>query len=130
MNILGSGIFLYSLVMFFVKLALFLLYHRLFAISSGTRIAIYFGITLNGLFYLGSCIVPIILCIPRRNESWTSEIYEKRCYNSEVMGDILGIFGLVSDIYIFILPLPVIFRLQMSLKKKLGITAVFLTGLM
>ena len=116
--------------MFFARLALFLLYHRLFALNRWTRIAIYFGIALNGLFYLASCIALIILCIPRRGESWTSTSYATRCYHAEAMGDVQGIFGLISDIYIFILPLPVLYRLHMSLKKKLGITAVFLTGLM
>ena len=126
----GSGVILYSLVMFFAKLALFLFYHRIFALSRRTRIAIYLGITLNGLFYLASCIGIIVLCVPRRSESWTSMTFATRCHHSVAMGDIQGIFGLVSDLYIFILPLPVLFRLQMSLKKKLGITAVFLTGLM
>ena len=116
--------------MFFAKLSLFLLYHRLFAVNRWTRIAIYFGVILNGLFYLASCIALIILCIPRRSESWTSPTYAARCYHAEAMGDVQGIFGLLSDIYIFILPLPVLFKLQMSLRKKLGITAVFLTGLM
>lgn len=116
--------------MFFAKLALFLMYYRIFALNRWTRIAIYFGIILNGLFYFASCIGLIILCIPRRSESWTSMTYATRCYHAEAMGDVQGIFGLVSDLYIFILPLPVLFRLQMSLKKKLGITAVFLTGLM
>ncbi|KAF6235751.1 hypothetical protein HO173_005946 [Letharia columbiana] len=128
-QVLGSGAILYSLNMFFAKLALFLLYHRLFALNRWTRIAIYFGVALNGLFYLASCITLVILCIPRQRENWASPTYAARCYRAEVTGVIQGIFGLLSDIYIFILPLPVLFRLQMSLKKKLGITAVFFTGL-
>ena len=130
MQVLGSGTILYSLTMFFAKLALFLLYYRIFALNRWTKIAIYFGVILTGLFYLTSSIVVIVLCIPRRNESWTSMTYVTRCDRAEVMGDVQGIFGLVSDLYIFILPLPVLFRLQMSLKKKLGITAIFLTGFM
>ena len=41
-----------------------------------------------------------------------------------------GIYGLISDLYIFILPLPVLWGLQMSLRKKIAITAIFLAGLM
>ncbi|KAL2050957.1 hypothetical protein ABVK25_008856 [Lepraria finkii] len=114
--------------MFFAKLALFILYYRIFALNRWTKIAIYSGIILTGLFYLASSIALIVLCIPRRNESWTSMTNVTRCERAEVMGDVQGIFGLASDLYIFILPLPVLFRLQMSLKKKLGITAIFLTG--
>jgi len=129
-QILGSGAILYSLTMFFAKLALFLLYYRIFARNRWTRIAIYLGIAFNGLFYLASCVALIVLCVPRRGESWTSIGYATRCTHAEAMGDVQGIFGLISDLYIFILPLPVLFSLQMTLRKKLGITAVFLTGLM
>ena len=130
MDILGSGTILYSLVMFFAKLALFLLYYWLFSVNRRTMIAIYCGIFVNGLFYLGSCIVLIVLCIPRRNESWISLSYGTRCYKAEIMGDVQGIFGLLSDIYLFVLPLPVLARLQMSPQKKVGIITVFSTGLM
>ena len=130
MQVLGSGTILYSITMFCAKLALFLLYYRIFGLSRWTRIAIYFGIVFTGLYYLASIIVLIVLCIPRRNESWTANPYVARCERAEVMGDVQGIFGLVSDLFIFVLPLPVLFRLQMSLKKKVGITAIFCTGLM
>lgn len=129
-QLFGSGAILYSLTMFFAKLALFLLYYRIFARNRWTRIAIYLGITINGGFYLASIVAILVLCVPRRGESWTSITYATRCTRAEVMGDVQGIFGLVSDLYIFILPLPVLYNLQMSLRKKLGITAVFLTGLM
>ena len=116
--------------MFFAKLALFLLYCRIFSLDHWTRIAIYFGITINGLYYLASSITSLILCIPRPGETWTSTRYTMRCARGTVMGEIQGIFGPVSDLYIFILPLPVLFKLQMSFKKKVGVIAIFLTGMM
>ena len=116
--------------MFFAKLALFLLYYRIFALNRWMKIAIYLGILINFLIYLSSIIVLGVLCTPQQHKSWNSPAYAARCQRSLVMGEILGIFGLVSDLYIYILPLPVVFRLHMSLKKKIGVTAVFLTGLM
>ena len=121
---------LYSLTMFFAKLALFLLYYRIFSLDRRTKIGVYFGISIVCLFYLATFIVQLVFCIPRHHESWTSTTYVKRCSRGEGLGDVHGVFGLASDIYIFILPLPVLYRLKMSLKKKIGVTAVFLTGLM
>ena len=121
---------LYSLTMFFAKMALFLLYYRLFAIDHWTKIAIYSGMGITSSFYLATFIVQLVLCIPRPQESWTSPTCVKRCSRAEGLGDVHGVFGLVSDLYIFILPLPVVYRLQMSLKKKIGVIATFLTGLM
>lgn len=121
---------LYSLTMFFAKMALFLLYYRLFALHRWTKIAIYSGMSITSCFYLATFIVQLVLCIPRRHENWTSMTYLERCSRGEGLGDVHGVFGLVSDLYIFVLPLPVLYRLQMSLQKKIGVTAAFLTGLM
>lgn len=116
--------------MFFTKLALFLLYYRLFATNSRAKIAISLGILVNCLFYVASCIALIILCLPRRNESWLSTSYAARCDPASKLGNVQGIYGVISDLYIFILPLPVLWHLQMPLRRKLGITAIFFTGLM
>ena len=116
--------------MFFAKAALFLLYYRLFALDHWTKISIYFGIGITSCFYLATLIAQLVFCIPRPHESWTSMTCVERCSRGEGLGDVHGVFGLVSDLYIFILPLPVLYRLQMSLKKKIGVIATFLTGLM
>ena len=116
--------------MLFAKAALFLLYYQVFSLDRWTKIAIYIGISITFLFYLANGVANLVLCTPKRNESWTSTPYVERCRRAEVMGDIQGVFGLVSDLYIFVLPFPVLYRLHMSFKKKIGITAVFLTGLM
>lgn len=130
MQVLGSGAIMHSITMFFAKLALFLFYYRVFSIDRGTRIATHLGIIITGLFYF-SCIVALfVLCIPKPSESWTSLTYGTRCKRAVAMGNRQSIFGLISDVYIFILPLPVVLGLQMSLKKKLGIAAVFCTGLL
>ena len=111
-------------------MALFLLYYRLFALDRWTKIATYSGMGVTSCFYLATFIVQLVLCIPRPRESWTSMTCVERCSRRHRLRDVHGVFGLVSDVYIFILPLPVIYRLQMSLKKKIGVTAMFLTGLM
>ena len=116
--------------MFFAKLALFLFYYRVFGIDRGTRIAIYLGIIIIALFYFSSIVALSVLCIPKRSESWTSLTYGTRCKRAVAMGNGHGVFGLISDVYIFILPLPVLLGLQMSLKRKLGVAAIFCTGLL
>ena len=129
-EIFAAGTPIYCITMLFAKVALFLLYYRVFSLHHWTKIAIYIGIGVTFLFYFATGVANLVLCIPRRNESWTSTPYVERCYRAEVMGDVQGVFGLVSDLYIFVLPLPALYRLHMSFKKKMGITAVFLTGLM
>lgn len=130
MQILGAGIVVYSVAIFFAKLALFLLYLRIFALSRGTKIATYIGITLSFLFYMSTTIADLAICVPRHGETWSSPQFAVQCYPILNMTWAQGIYGLVSDLYIFILPLPVLWGLQMALRKKLAITAIFFAGLM
>ena len=42
----------------------------------------------------------------------------------------LGIVNMLTDIYIFVLPLMAISILHMPLKRKIGVGAVFMAGLL
>lgn len=93
------------------------------------KIAIYFSAVVMACFYLACAVAHFVFCIPRSHEGWLSPTLVTRCYRANVFAIVQGVFNLVSDLFIFILPLPVLFRLKMSFKRKLGITAIFLTGL-
>lgn len=41
-----------------------------------------------------------------------------------------GSMNFISDLFIFVLPLPMIWRLKLSRKEKLGVTLVFMSGAM
>ena len=43
---------------------------------------------------------------------------------------IQGVFNVVSDFYLLLLPVPVVWNLQMPLRKKIGILTIFTTGLL
>lgn len=120
----------YSTAILFSKLALLLLYYRIFAVKGLMKIGIYFGAVIVGCFYLACTVAHIVFCIPRSHEDWLSPTVATRCQRANVFATVRRVFNLISDLYIFILPLPVLSRLQMSFKRKLGITAIFLTGLM
>lgn len=42
----------------------------------------------------------------------------------------MGAFGVAIDILLIILPLPVLYKLNLPNKKKIGLTVVFLTGIL
>lgn len=46
------------------------------------------------------------------------------------MFPIHGAVGLAADIFIFILPLPIIYQLNLSTRRKIGLATVFLTGVL
>lgn len=53
-----------------------------------------------------------------------------RCQKSILYGEVQGAFNLVSDFYVLVIPMPAVWALQMPTKKKVGIIAIFMTGLL
>ena len=41
-----------------------------------------------------------------------------------------GSMNCISDLFIFVLPLPMVWRMQLSRKDKIGVTLVFMSGAM
>lgn len=122
---------MYGPTIFFAKLSIFLLYLRTFGPNRSLRYLAYFGIAINLAIYLGTSFAYGYLCVPRPSETWLQSQTSNRCLEEgKPLSYIQGVFGIVSDLFIWILPLPVIWKLQMSFRKKVGVSMIFATGLM
>lgn len=121
---------LYGPVVFFAKASLFLLYLRLFSPDRWTRNLIYFGLVTTFVMYLATTVAFGVLCLPRPRESWLEALLSPRCTKSLSMTYVQGVFNVVSDFYVLILPIPVTLKLQLPLQKKIGVCAIFMTGLL
>lgn len=121
----------YNVVIFFVKLTLLLLYLHLFSVSRQIRIFIYIGIASIFTVYAGTTIVDGASCIPRPGKTWSEAFLDPRCVaQTQNMTYIVGSFGIISDFYILSLPIPLILRMQLPRKQKIGVFALFMTGLL
>ena len=118
----------YGPTIFFTKLSLLLLYLRLFSLDRTIRLAIYVGIAANLVFYATTSIIFGALCLPRHGQGWLETARTARCKHSLVMDYPQGIFGVVSDFYIFIIPIPIVIRMNLPLRNKIGVLAIFATG--
>ena len=121
---------LYGPAIFFAKLSLLMLYLRVFSPNKLTRSLIYLGVASTLAFYLATSVTFGVLCIPRPSETWLEADFSTRCRHSIVMTYIQGIFNVVSDFYILVLPMPVVWNLQMPLRRKVGVSVIFMTGLL
>lgn len=70
----------------------------------------------------------LFACRPR-NKFW-NPLKKGSCFNYYDLNLNTGFFNIISDFAILILPIPSIWNLNVSLKKKLRILAVFATGLL
>ncbi|KAF2492177.1 hypothetical protein BU16DRAFT_105746 [Lophium mytilinum] len=117
----------YKVNITFNKLAFLLLYLRVFSTPLFRKIC---RATL-AVIVLGSfafVIATIFQCTPIR-KSWNKANVPGHCINNSWFRWTWAAFNLLSDIFVFTLPLPVIGRLQMTLAKKLGLMILFTLGL-
>jgi hypothetical protein len=121
---------LYGPTVFFAKLSLLLLLLRLFSPDRRTRLLVYFGIVCTFIYYMTTVTISVALCAPRHGENWPQALLSSRCAKAMVMTYVQGIFNIVSDFYILILPIPVVWKLQLPFRRKIGLCGVFMMGLL
>ena len=121
---------LYGFVVFFVKLSILLQYLHIFAPTRKGNMFIYVGVHLciwtNLIFYILGIAFNIAMCSPRK-KIW-DPLMEGHCFDYNANYQASGIFNVISDFAILILPMPCVWKLQMPLKKKILVTAIFATG--
>ena len=118
----------YSISLLATKLSLLLLILRVFC--TVRRDLFYWLtvllITLNSLFYALFFFIPIFQCLPRR-KIWEEET-PGHCLDVMGLYFTSAIFNTISDIAMLSVPLYLVWNLQMSLRRKIGISFIFCTG--
>ena len=118
----------YQPTIFFTKLSLFLLYMRIFSCDRKMKYIIYFGVAANLVFTIIITAMQAVFTIPWRGETWLDPKHLARVEHSSVLAVPVGIFGVISDIYLLILPIPTTLKLNLPLRKRLGVIAIFMIG--
>ena len=125
---------LYAVVAFFVKLSLFLLYLRLFKPNRCTRWLVCGGIITCGLFYSASIVGNCVIVMPKPGQLDDEMAWLLRASQSGhrllVISIIQSVFSTLSDIYLLIVPVQMIFQLHFSLGRKIGVSSVFMMGIL
>ncbi len=114
------------------KVTFLILYLELFRPVKIFRGLIYLGIFLLVGFYCSVLIAQMIFMTPHRGENFkTHSIFSRKAVlRTEETAIPAGIFGILIDIYILLLPILAVLRLQLSIKRKIGLCLVFGTGSM
>ncbi|KAL8724487.1 MAG: hypothetical protein Q9166_007921 [cf. Caloplaca sp. 2 TL-2023] len=122
---------MYGITVFIIKLSILLQYMKIFA-SAQIRNSLYWGILaiiwINFAFYFAITFAEIFLCSPRE-KYWDVFNTTGHCHDRNAANIAAGCVNSFSDFVIILLPQRVIWKLQMPLKRKLGVSAIFLTGL-
>ena len=80
----------------------------------------------NTGFYATFLIVPAAQCRPR-SKIWNPE-EPGECVDVFKLYIASSVFNLVSDFAMLSVPIYLVWRLQMSVRRKVGVSAIFCTG--
>ncbi|KAI1483881.1 hypothetical protein F4774DRAFT_423425 [Daldinia eschscholtzii] len=121
----------YSIVIMNLKVAILLEWKRTF-VPSGTRgfffWTCYFLIFINILFYTSAFIVVNLSCTPHK-KMWDQTVPGK-CFDRKAVDVSSASINIASHILILVLPHTVIWKLNMTTKKKINVSLVFAIGVL
>lgn len=96
---------------------------------------VYAGVFVSGIMYWGSAVYAAIACRPRggtSSEAYVAGLDYPACSittgSAPLVCVIQAVVTVITDFYIFFLPLPAVCELKLPFKRKLGVVAVFLVA--
>ncbi|KAM0806447.1 hypothetical protein BDR22DRAFT_968475 [Usnea florida] len=121
---------IYSPIIIAVKVSILLQYITLFVVNRGNTFhrAVQTLIVVNVLYYTINVILFVTECSPIQ-KLWKPDI-PGHCTSRHTLGVVSAVMAVILDFSILLLPLPLIWRLQMAWKKKSRVIAVFGVGLL
>jgi len=110
----------------FIKLSLLLFYLQI-SPDRRFRIAVY-GLALVVVGYsLASALVVVFSCSPV-SKSWDITVRDGHCVNLPAFYIVNLSLNSATDIAVLILPVPMLWNVQMPRPQKIALTAIFMTG--
>ena len=120
---------MYSVDILLAKLSILLQYLRILVPTRNKVFYLtHFVIWLNLLFYIAIGLVTIFECKPR--EKIWKPFLPGRCVNFNAVLITGASVNIVSDFVILAFPIASVWRLQMAVRHKIGISAIFAVGLL
>lgn len=108
-----------------IKIALLLQYHRIFAVKIQRLIT--WALIIVGTWSVGLVFVSIFTCSPVQGY-WDKSLNPRCIPNFQWYIHSAG--NIASDVLIFLLPVPVLWKLQASIQQRLTLIAIFCLGLL
>ena len=114
----------------FIKLTFFILYLQLFRPLKSIRLAIWVGAIVSTLFYTLVVVLAFIFTTPRPGENFATHLVSELEQKEIRLAIPQAGISVALDLYILILPIYSVWQLQLSRERKVGVSLVFLTGIM
>lgn len=124
---IDSSSLVYPVMIWLIKISILLLYLRIFHIEKKLRLLIQgsiVGLTLVYTAYVTVQVIQLTQCA-----SIAALVTYPVCQNVYDIALAQGIANVISDFWVLFLPMRALLKLQMNGKRRIGIVALFGTGL-
>ena len=118
---------LWAIAVFLIRASVLVLYIRIFCTRS-FRITCYVVHGINFAFFVSTILSTGLICRPL-SYSWDKSIPGGKCGDQKSLDLYIGIVNLLLDICVVVLPMPVLWGLQMAISKKLVLSGMFGLGI-
>ncbi|KAK4222260.1 hypothetical protein QBC38DRAFT_88264 [Podospora fimiseda] len=119
--------YVYVLLSLAVRLSFLFFYYRVFSQQGKIRYVLIGSIVFMSALNLGIFFTTLFNCNPRE-KAWNSTV-DGKCINPEILPWISSGSSAACDIFVLLLPIPVLWGLNMDIKKKVRVLGVFGLGL-
>lgn len=124
----AACIFTATAAMYFAKLPILIFLLRTFGVKKWLRYISYCLMVLTALAFLASALWTGVNCSPGLQDD-VDQAFLFSCVSATFYTTVSrNSISLAVDVIIFIMPLPLVARLKMAPRKKIGVALVFLAG--
>lgn len=129
-RVLAVEIIIGALALLLSKASILLLLLRYSSSSRTLRYLVYFGLLWATITSIIVMVAGGIFCAPRHDESNAGLTLITRCAREDTWILVQGVLNMALNFFILLLPAPIIYKMEMGQKKKIGVVTIFMTGLM
>lgn len=119
-----------GITQFTAKLPIMVLYFQIFAVERRMKRFILAAVLFSAIIYIPHPVLVIIFQTPRAGEKWSNLATDGRPQKLEYYAPIHGTLEVILNIWMLVIPLLSIRKLMVSRRKKIQLTAIFLTGIL
>lgn len=91
--------------------------------------ACYGALLLNLTFLTATVLADCLICRPIRYR-WDFAIKGASCGDETKLGLFIAIVNFLQDVIVVVLPMPILWNLQMAVSRKAGLTGMFGIGIL
>ena len=116
--------------MLFTKVTFFIMYLGIFGQWRWMRIAATLGGIVTAVFYTSMTASIFALVTPPRHESWAAHQSSRGESFNVKLAQAQSAVGILIDLFVLVLPVIGVSKLQMPLRRKIGVAIVFMSAIL